>query len=97
MISKNIFNQLIGRVPSIWDLKDEYEFYYNTYREYQKFKIEGNPDIIASLDQYFVVNDHKGEEVAICPDGDKKLVTSDNFEEWMKLVIKFKLNTEILT
>jgi hypothetical protein len=44
-----------------------------------------------------VVNDHKGEEVAICPDGDKKLVTSDNFEEWMKLVIKFKLNTEILT
>ncbi len=59
LLSKNTFNYLVGKKPTLNDLKDEHSHYYNTYLMYCKYKIE-QPEVIDSLGQYFTISDFNG-------------------------------------
>ena len=80
--------------PKILDLKDEFPHYYNTFMEYKKFIIE-NPDVLDSLEQYFIISDYKGREIPICMDGETIKLGSNNLQKWIDHICSFKLQREI--
>lgn len=91
------WKRLIGEKPTIDDLRDYDMFTYQVLSDMQDNGKSLSEDVFNEkyhedgIKQFFKTTLTSGEEIELCPEGATKLVSFENYKEFIELVLKERL------